>query len=97
MIVTDWFWVILIAMGLNAFSYNLVSGTREALTYDSLLECGQEAGYLKVSSIQENLYLGIFALTNCMSVVTVALVISERISDCCGAGDFKLSGGSEAL
>ena len=23
--------------------------------------------------------------------------ISERISDCCGAGDFKLSGGSEAL
>ena len=73
MIVTDWFWVILIAMGLNAFSYNLVSGTREALTYDSLLECGQEAGYLKVSSIQENLYLGIFALTNCMSVVTVAL------------------------
>ena len=73
MIATDCFWVILIAMGLNAFSYNLVSGTREALTYDSLLEGGAEERYLKVSSIQENIYLGIFAMTNLLSVVTVAL------------------------
>lgn len=29
-IASDSFWVILLAMGLNAFSYNLVSGTREA-------------------------------------------------------------------
>lgn len=73
MIAADCFWMILIAMGLNAFSYNLVSGTREALTYDSLLEGGQEEWYLKVSSIQENIYLGIFAMTNLLSVVTVAL------------------------
>ena len=73
MIAADCFWVILIAMGLNAFSYNLVSGTREALTYDSLLEDGQEEWYLKVSSTQENIYLGIFAMTNLLSVVTVAL------------------------
>ncbi len=73
MIATDCFWVILIAMGLNAFSYNLVSGTREALTYDSLLEGGQEERYLTVSSTQENIYLGIFAMTNLLSVVTVAL------------------------
>lgn len=73
MIAADCFWVILIAMGLNAFSYNLVSGTREALTYDSLLEGGQEDRYLKVSSIQENIYLGIFAMSNLLSVVTVAL------------------------
>lgn len=72
MIATDYFWVILIAMGLNAFSYNLVSGTREALTYDSLLEGGQEERYLTVSSTQENIYLGIFAMTNLLSVVTVA-------------------------
>ena len=65
--------MILIAMGLNAFSYNLVSGTREALTYDSLLEGGQEERYLTVSSTQENIYLGIFAMTNLLSVVTVAL------------------------
>lgn len=73
MIATDCFWVILIAMGLNAFSYNLVSGTREALTYDSLLEGGQEERYLTVSSTQEKIYLGIFAMTNLLSVVTVAL------------------------
>ena len=29
---------VLCAMGLHAFSYNLLSGTREAITYDSLLE-----------------------------------------------------------
>ena len=40
MIATDFFPVILLAMGMNAVSYNLVSGTREALTYDSLLEAG---------------------------------------------------------
>lgn len=73
MIATDCFGMILIAMGLNAFSYNLVSGTREALTYDSLLEGGQEERYLTVSSTQENIYLGIFAMTNLLSVVTVAL------------------------
>ena len=73
MIATDYFWVILNAMGMNAFSYNLVSGTREALTYDSLLEGGQEERYLTVSSTQENIYLGIFAMTNLLSVVTVAL------------------------
>ena len=73
MIATDWFGVILVAMGLNAFSYNLVSGTREALTYDSLLESGQEERYLKVSCIQENIYLGVFALTNLLTVVTVTL------------------------
>lgn len=72
-IASDSFWVILLAMGLNAFSYNLVSGTREALTYDSLLESGQEEQYLKVSSIQENIYLGIFAMANLLSVATVAL------------------------
>lgn len=55
------------------FSYNLVSGTREALTYDSLLESGQEERYLKVSCIQENIYLGVFALTNLLTVVTVTL------------------------
>ena len=73
MIVTDFFPMILLAMGLNALSYNLVSGTREALTYDSLLEAGAEDQYLKVSSRQESIYQGLYAVTGLISVITVSL------------------------
>ena len=73
MIVSDAFFMILLAMGINAVSYNLVSGTREALTYDSLLEAGEEKNYLKVASRQDFLYEGLFAFTNLMSIVTVAI------------------------
>ncbi len=37
-------------MALTALGYNLTSGTREAITYDSLLLCGQEGNYLTFSS-----------------------------------------------
>ena len=73
MILTDAFFMILVAMGLNALSYNLVSGSREALTYDSLLEAGVQEEYLRVSAIQEKLYLFVFAAANLFSVVTVSL------------------------
>ena len=73
MILTDAFFMILVAMGLNALSYNLVSGSREALTYDSLLEAGAQEEYLRVSAIQEKLYLFVFAAANLFSVVTVSL------------------------
>ena len=73
MIASDNFYMILLAMGINAVSYNLVSGTREALTYDSLLVTGQEEQYLKVASRQDFLYEALFAFTSLMSVVTVSL------------------------
>lgn len=73
MIASDNFAMILLAMGINAVSYNLVSGTREALTYDSLLVMGQEEMYLKVASRQDFLYEALFAFTSLMSVVTVSL------------------------
>lgn len=73
MIASDNFAMILLAMGINAVSYNLVSGTREALTYDSLLVTGQEEQYLKVASRQDFLYEALFAFTSLMSVVTVSL------------------------
>ena len=73
MIASDNFYMILLAMGINAVSYNLVSGTREALTYDSLLVTGQEEMYLKVASRQDFLYEALFAFTSLMSVVTVSL------------------------
>mgnify|MGYP001852055484 FL=1 len=89
MIMTDCFSVILLAMGMNAVSYNLVSGTREALTYDSLLEAGQEERYLKVSSRQESIYQALCAATGLFSVVTVtvgyraAYLISVGQGLCC--------------
>ena len=45
-----------LAMALTAVSYNLISGTREALTYDSLIQAGEEAGYLRLSSAQNVVY-----------------------------------------
>ncbi len=73
MIATDFFPVILLAMGMNAVSYNLVSGTREALTYDSLLQAGQAERYLKVSSRQSSIYQGLCAVTGLFSVVTISM------------------------
>ena len=45
-----------LAMAATALAYNLQSGTREAITYESMLQAGQEGGYLKFSSLQNSLY-----------------------------------------
>ena len=96
MILTDAFFMILVAMGLNALSYNLVSGAREALTYDSLLEAGAQEEYLRVSAIQEKLYLFVFAAANLFSVVTVSLgyekgyLISMVQGICCSIVAFRI-------
>jgi MFS family permease len=42
-------WVCL-AMALSALSYNLISGTQEAITYDSLVAVRQEKNYLQVDA-----------------------------------------------
>ena len=38
-----------LALAASAMGYNLQSGTREAITYESMLQAGQEADYLKFS------------------------------------------------
>lgn len=73
MLSSEHFGILLLAMGLNAVSYNLVSGTREALTYDSLLQVKQEERYLKIASVQETLYLALYAAASLLSVFTVAI------------------------
>ena len=45
-----------LAMAVNAMGYNLMSGAREAMTYESLLQMGQEGEYLKFSSLQNSVY-----------------------------------------
>ena len=44
------------AMGLHAFSYNLTSGTREAITYDSLLAAGRTEEYERVAGRQSTIW-----------------------------------------
>lgn len=47
---------ICISLVVSAFGYNFVSGTREALAYDSLKVAGQEEQYLSYSSTEYTIY-----------------------------------------
>lgn len=56
MILSNNFWSVAFAIGFSALSYNLESGTREALAYDSLKFAGQEEKYHKFASTEMMLY-----------------------------------------
>ena len=45
-----------LSLAVSALGYNFESGTREAITYESMLQAGQEADYLKFSSLQHGVY-----------------------------------------
>lgn len=45
-----------LSLAVSAMGYNLQSGTREAITYETMLQAGQEADYLKFSSLQNGVY-----------------------------------------
>ena len=56
MILSDGFGMVALAMACSALGYNLASGTREALAYDSLRKEGKEEAYDKFSSTEMMLY-----------------------------------------
>lgn len=56
MILSFNFWTVAFAIGFSAISYNLESGTREALAYDSLESVGQEKQYNDFASKEMMLY-----------------------------------------
>ena len=56
MILSNNFWSVAFAIGFSALSYNLESGTREALAYDSLKFAGNEEKYNKFASTEMMLY-----------------------------------------
>lgn len=56
MVLSNNFWSVAFAIGFSALSYNLESGTREALAYDSLKFAGQEEKYNKFASTEMMLY-----------------------------------------
>lgn len=45
-----------LSMAASAMAFNLDSGTREAITYESMLQAGRETEYLKFSSLQNGIY-----------------------------------------
>lgn len=56
MIFSRSFWSIAIAVGISALSYNLASGTREALAYESLKAYGKESEYNRFSATEMMIY-----------------------------------------
>lgn len=56
MIFSHSFWSIAAAVGINALSYNLASGTREALAYESLKKYGKESEYNRFSATEMMIY-----------------------------------------
>lgn len=49
-------WGVYLSLAMSAMAYNLQSGTREAVTYESMLEAGREEAYLHFSSLQNGVY-----------------------------------------
>ncbi len=45
-----------LSLAVSALGYNLASGTREAMTYESMLRWGREGEYLQFSSLQNGVY-----------------------------------------
>jgi MFS family permease len=49
MLCTNSFWLMILSFALSAWGYNFLSGSEEALIYDSLKEAGKKDKFLKVS------------------------------------------------
>ena len=73
MIFSDSFFMIAIAMVVSALSYNLASGTREAIAYDSLKEAGIEDEYDKYVSNDLIIYQFANSLAKILAGAAIAL------------------------
>lgn len=67
-----------LAMGLSALSYNLISGTREAITYDSLLQAGRAGDYERVAGRMGFLYRA--SAVGCALCAGAALALGWRLA-----------------
>lgn len=76
MLCSDTFWSVAAAIGISALSYNMASGTREALAYDTLKENGQEQEYDRFASMEMVIYrLGSATAVFCAGL---ALILDYR-------------------
>lgn len=67
-----------LAMGLSALSYNLLSGTREAITYDSLLQANRAGDYERVAGRMGVLYR--VSAVGCALCAGAALALGWRLA-----------------
>ena len=76
MLCSDTFWSVAASIGISALSYNMASGTREALAYDTLKENGQEQEYDRFASMEMVIYrLGSATAVFCAGL---ALILGYR-------------------
>ena len=76
MLCSGTFWTVAAAIGISALSYNMASGTREALAYDTLKENGQEQEYDRFASMEMVIYrLGSATAVFCAGL---ALILGYR-------------------
>lgn len=71
MVLSAGFWTTAFAIGFSALSYNLASGTREALAYDSLKRVGKEKEYNIFAATEMMLY----RITNSTSTLCAGLAL----------------------
>ena len=71
MVLSEGFWTTAFAIGFSALSYNLASGTREALAYDSLKMAGKEKEYNAFAATDMMLY----RITNSTSTLCAGLAL----------------------
>lgn len=71
MILSEGFWTTAFAIGFSALSYNLASGTREALAYDSLKMAGKENEYNTFAATDMMLY----RITNSTSTLCAGIAL----------------------
>ncbi len=67
-----------LSLAVSALGYNLESGTREAVTYESMLQAGQEADYLKFSSLQNGVFR--FSAGGAMLLAGVTVLLGWRMA-----------------
>lgn len=76
MLCSGTFWSVAAAIRISALSYNMASGTREALAYDTLKENGQEQEYDRFASMEMVIYrLGSATAVFCAGL---ALILGYR-------------------
>lgn len=78
MVLVDSFFGICFSFALNALSYNLTTGTKEALTYDSLLQAGEASRYETISSRQ--IGIGRVTAALCALFTGVAVLLGWRVA-----------------
>ena len=77
-------WGVYLSLAVLAMAYNLESGTREAITYESMLEAGREEAYLKFSSLQNGVYR--FSSSGAMLLAGATVLLGWRTAYLLDAG-----------